>query len=185
MPDTFLIARLNARVQPIDRSDYFEEPLNEKLAEHGIGEVTGGGTQMADDPDGIAFCEIEIAVKDPTEPTRDLIVGLLEDLGAPKGSVLQIAGQPDRPFGKFEGLAIFVNGTDLPDDVYANSDINVVIEELEDCLGEHGAFRGYWEGERETALYFYGPSFQSMKAATADRIARTPLCQQARVVQIA
>ena len=185
MPETLVIAHLNARVQPIDRGEYYEEPLDEKLKAMGIGEVTGGGTQLADEPDGIAFCEVEIAVNDPSDANLNAIAEALEGLGAPKGSKLQVEGKPDRAFGKAEGMAIFINGFDLPDEVYANADINEVIETLDECLGDAGAFRGYWEGSRETALYFYGDSFDGMTKATADYVAATPLCERARIVQIA
>ena len=57
---TMIIAQLNARVQPIDRGDYFEDPLDEVLKSSGLGEVTGGGTQMAAEPDGIEYCDVEI-----------------------------------------------------------------------------------------------------------------------------
>lgn len=183
--ETMVIARLNARVQPVDRGDYFEDPLDDALREAGIGEVTGGGTQLAEEPDGIEFCELEIMVADPSEETLGKITQTLEDLGAPKGSLLQMEGKPDRSFGTHEGFGIFLNGTDLPDEVYANTDVNDVIEKLEACMGDGGAFRGYWQGSQETALYFYGESFEHMKSATADYVAKTPLCERSRIVQIA
>ena len=52
---TFVVARLNARVQPIARGDYFEDPLQDTLEQAGVGEVTGGGTQLADEPAGIGL----------------------------------------------------------------------------------------------------------------------------------
>ena len=58
----YLTARLNARVQPIDRGDHYEDPLDDVLGAAGIGAVTGGGTQLADEPAGIEFCDLEVRV---------------------------------------------------------------------------------------------------------------------------
>ena len=182
----FLIARLNARVQPIDRGDYFEDPLDETLNALGLGAVTGGGTQLADEPDGIEFVDLEIVVADTSETTRQAIIARLEEIGAPKGSKLinETTGE-EFPFGTHEGMAIFLNGSDLPDNAYADCDINHVIAELDRLMGAKGKFKGYWEGSRETALYCYGPSFAGMRAAVEDLLANYPLCAKARVTQIA
>ena len=53
-----ITARLNAKVQPIDRGDYYEDPLTDTLQAKGLGEVTGGGTQLSEEPCGIEFCAI-------------------------------------------------------------------------------------------------------------------------------
>ena len=59
-PEIMIIAQLNARVQPMDRGEYFEEPLDKVLKSEGIGEVTGGGTLLADESNGIEYSDIEI-----------------------------------------------------------------------------------------------------------------------------
>ena len=182
----YLIARLNARVQPIDRGEYYEDPLHETLEKADLGEVTGGGTQLADEPAGIEFCDLEIRVKEVSSNVVDTIVQRLEDLGAPKGSRLMVeGGEQTFPFGVNEGLGLFVNGTDLAEEVYANSDINHVIEECDRLIGADGDYRGHWEGSQETALYFYGNSYEQMKAAIQPFVASYPLCQKARIEQIA
>ncbi|MFP3489095.1 hypothetical protein R0K20_15960, partial [Staphylococcus sp. SIMBA_130] len=40
----FIVATLNARIQPIHRGEIYEDPLEEILSEASIGEVSGGGT---------------------------------------------------------------------------------------------------------------------------------------------
>lgn len=181
-----IIAQLNARVQPMDRGEYFEDPLNDVLQSSGLGEVTGGGTQMADEPDGIKFCDVEIMVNDASHATVTEIIETLEQLGAPKGSLLKFSSEAaDIPFGKLEGMALFLNGTDLPAEVYAASDVNKIISRCDELLEGIGSFRGYWEGSRETALYFYGDSFDAMKSAVADFIESDPGCALTRVVQVA
>jgi len=46
---------------------------------------------------------------------RSLIAETLEELGAPKGSTLRVAESGTvRAFGNAEGMAVYLNGTDLP-----------------------------------------------------------------------
>lgn len=181
-----IVAQLNARVQPIDRGEYFEDPLDEVLRSHGFGQVTGGGTQLADEPDGISYCDIEIEINEFSETVISKIIETLELQRAPKGSVLKTFGAGDDvAFGKSEGLAIFLNGTDLPDDVYANSDVNEIISKCDKLLDGIGMFMGYWEGSRETALYFYGMSYTAMLSAVKKYIDSEPSCALSRIEQIA
>ena len=182
----YLTARLNARVQPFDRGEYYEGPLDDAIAGAGIGEVTGGGTQLADEPAGIEFCDLEIRVVNTSNETLSAIIERLEALGAPHGSklILDSDGR-EIPFGCYEGIGLFLNGTDLPDAVYEECDVNHVITEIERLIGENGDFRGYWQGSRETALYCYGPCFDKMKTALEPLLADYPLCQKARIEQIA
>ena len=182
----YLTARLNARVQPIDRGDYFEDPLEETLQDAGLGEVTGGGTQLAEEPAGIEFCDLEVRVNKANDETLTAITKRLEALGAPKGSklILDSDGR-EIPFGKFEGLAVFLNGADLPDKVYEECDFDDVTANFDKLMGEAGSFRGYWHGSQESAIYCYGPSYEAMKAAIEPFLASYPLCEGARVEQIA
>ena len=62
------------------------------------------------------------------------MIAILDACGAPKGSKLQIShedGLHEIPFGKAEGVAIYLDGVNLPSAVYAASDVNVVIEQLD------------------------------------------------------
>ena len=179
-------ARLNAKLQPIDRGDYYEDPLADTLKAANLGEVTGGGTQLTDEPCGIEFCDLEIRMDEITEEGLAVIIKRLNDLGAPKGSRLIIDSTGKQiPFGVTEGLAVYLNGTDLDDDVYRSCDVNFVIDEFDRLLAGKGAFRGYWEGGAETALFCYGASYGQMKAALEPFLADYPLCEKARVEQIA
>src|SRR5579884_2320587 len=84
---TLVIARLNARVQPMHRGAIYEDPLQEVLTGLGIGEVTGGGTQLGKDNE-IEFCDIEVQLNDAATEHLDTVKGALESFGAPKGSKL-------------------------------------------------------------------------------------------------
>lgn len=109
---------------------------------------------FADEPAGIDYVDLEIVVADAGQSTLETLIARLDEIGAPKGSRLIVeATGAEFPFGSHEGLAVFLNGTDLPDDVYAACDINHVISELDRLMSGAGKFMSYWEGSSETALY--------------------------------
>jgi hypothetical protein len=180
-----VIARLNARAQPLDRAEVFEDPLDEILQAAGTGQVTGGGTMLGTDGE-IEFCDLEITVPDATDATLDAIREALEGLGAPKGSrLIWKDGANELEFGTLEGLAVYLNGTDLPDAVYEQSDVNVVYDEFGKLVGSEGRVVSHWQGPRETALYLYGRSAEMMLSRIRPFLENYPLCDKARIVEIA
>jgi len=180
-----ITVQLNARLMPMDRGSLFEDPLDAELRAAGMGDTDGGGTQLTHSGE-VDFCDVEIYVKDLSDETLATIVEILERLGAPKGSKLRSSGiSSDVQFGRFEGLAVYLNGTNLPADVYKNCDSNFVYSEFNRLMGRAGKVFSHWQGPTETALYLYGPSFAEMQAAISDFLSTYPLCQRCRVVQIA
>jgi hypothetical protein len=182
--DAMIIARLNDRAQPMERGDLFEDPLQEMMEQAGIGEVTGGGTQLSKTFE-IAFCELEIFAQDTEPATVGAIIEMLEKLGAPKGSKLIIDGKEDINFGKLQGLGVYLNGTDLPAKVYEDCDVNHIYEQFNELLGDAGKIHSSWQGPTETALYMYGASYEEMCKRLVGFLASYPLCQKARLVQVA
>ncbi len=180
-----VIARLNDRAQPILRGELYEDPLDAILRKKELGEVTGGGTQLGKDYE-IEYCDIEILLHDLSDESLEALKSSLEELGAPKGSklILESSGQ-EMPFGVNEGLAVYLNGTDLPEEVYRECDFDTVYQEFNRLLGSEGTIHGDWQGPTETALYMYGRSFEVMKNCLKSFLNSYPLCQKARVVQIA
>ena len=177
--------RLNARLQPMHRGEVFEDPLDEALAKRGIGEIEGGGTMQSDNGE-IECCDIVVFVHDPVAANAATIAAELEGLGAPLGSRYRVDGADDPvPFGVSGGLALYLNGTDLPDEVYLTQDVNELIERLDEAIGYTGKMMSHWEGPTETALYFYGDPYDVMAAALAPVIAAHPLAAQSRMEQIA
>jgi hypothetical protein len=180
-----VVARLNARLQPFDRGD-IEDALESAMAKHGHRvSVVGGGTALAENGE-ITGCDIEIRLDDPSDATIGIVTSTLEAMLAPKGSHLDI---PDRnrriDFGVQEGLALYLNGTDLPDDVYQDCDVNHVFEESKRLLEGIGSVLRPWDGARETALYMYGSDFRTMKQRLTPFLEAYPLCQRCRIEQIA
>jgi len=175
-------ARLNARILPLDRGERYEDPLMEALAENGFAEVTGGGTGQSENGE-IAYCGIDLDLRD-VEKGVPFICDFLAARGAPRGSALEyeLNGEKvETPFGFLEGLAIYLNGSDLPDEVYQTCDVNELYEELNRLLGDRGDIQGHWQAPTETALYLYGYSADEMRSLIAEKLANYPLCQKARV----
>jgi len=180
-----LTLNLNARLMPIDRGDIFEDPIDNALKKSGIGEVDGGGTLLSETGE-IENCDVEICLYEKSDVNYEKLQSLLAHMGIPKGSFLICENEETKQeIGDFEGLALYLNGTDLDSEVYESCDINFVISELVRILdGEH-KYYSYWEGSKETALYFYGQSFEKMRELLSSFVEEYPLCQKCRIVQIA
>jgi len=88
-PQLFLYVKIPGDVQPLVRGERFEDPLASALQEAKLGEVSGGGSQLADPyPDGrarVEFCGMDIEVSD-ADRARALIQRKLIDLEAPHGT---------------------------------------------------------------------------------------------------
>jgi hypothetical protein len=179
-------AQLNARIMPITRGETYEDPLMEALKSRGFGEVTGGGTMQSESGE-IDYCGIDIDLVN-LDQSVPFVCDFLTNLGAPKGSSLQYEFQDktvEVPFGITEGLALYLNGTDLPIEIYERCDVNELYKEINRLLGDRGAIQGHWEGPTETALYLYGDSADEMRQLISAHVANYPLCQRSRLVVIA
>jgi hypothetical protein len=76
---------------PVHRGERYEDPIQESLDARGLGEVTGGGSQLGDEqPDGtrpIEFCGLDVELMN-LEQGRALLRSRLVELGAPVGTEL-------------------------------------------------------------------------------------------------
>jgi len=183
---TFAYAHLNARIVPLDRGERYEDPLSEAFASNGLGQVTGGGTMQTQGGE-IQYCGIDIDLFDVAKGVP-FVCDFLAQRGAPRGSKLQYEQDGQKievPFGACAGLAIYLNGTDLPDEVYEQCSLDQVCSEIARLLDKRGEIQGLWQGRTETALYLYGPSEEEMRRLITDFMAAYPLCQRARLMTIA
>jgi hypothetical protein len=182
---TFLSVRLNARLRPLDRGERYEDPLQGVLDARAPGsQVTGGGTMLGRDGEP-AWSDIDVDLQGDPDRGLALVIDTLQGFGAPKGSTARLAGGSAVPFGSTEGLGVYLNGTDLPGEVYASSDVNELIGQLLDRLGDQGAMQSYWQGQRETALYLYGPSADRMRGLIREVLDAHPLAERSRLVDLA
>ncbi|AMR31392.1 hypothetical protein A0256_08115 [Mucilaginibacter sp. PAMC 26640] len=185
--DKYIVAQLNDKIMPIDRVEIYGDPLDEFLKMKYYGRVTGGGTLLSESGEN-EYCDIEIKVIDETfnQQAVSEIIAKLEELGAPKGSQLIIESSGQKiPFGKLEGMAVYLDGITLSDEVYKNSDAEAVADKIKHLTGLSSDIFRHWQGNTETALYFYGPSFVNMRLAITELLATDPECENARIVQIA
>ena len=175
-----VILELNARLQPMHRGEIFEDMFEEMFERFGIGEITGAGTfQMATGE--VEKCDISMSVfKNKLNP----FISLLKRIDIiPKGSKLIINGE-ETPIGTAQGMAIYLNGTELDEEVYKNNDINQLIEQLDKALENIAQRLSHWVGPTETALYYYGKDYIAMKKAILPITKKHPLCQKCRTEKI-
>jgi len=172
---------LNAKLQPMHRIEMFEEPLEDALSRAEAGELLGGGTLQSASGE-IKSCDITLAVND--DWIKPVINYIRTIRIIPKGSRI-ICGEETVSIGQAEGLELYLNGTDLPADVYRTNDINELISALQDALAEKCFLFSWWEGSIETALYFYGENYSEMHKSIKSIVDTHPLCQLSRIKQIA
>lgn len=184
---TPVYAYLNIKIGPIERGEDFEDPLDEALEANKFGEVTGGGT-MQEKTGEISFCGIDIDLFD-LKNGIEFVTKFLESKGAPKGSKLEVIldeeTRKEYPFGVLEGVGVYVNATDLPDEIYEKCDINFVWDEIDRLLGEEGKIKNHWQGPTETALYIYGKNRTVMEGLIRPLLDTYPLLEKSRVETIA
>ncbi|MDR3264063.1 MAG: hypothetical protein LBT30_07130 [Clostridiales bacterium] len=172
---------LKAKFNAIGRAEIFEDTFDKVFKEVNLGEIDGGGTLLAQNGEPLES-DIEINLtKNPVE-IKDVLIRLM-DFGLPKGSSI-ITDNDQWSVGSLEGIGIYLNGTDLDENVYKTSDIDLVISEIIRLIGADFKYYSFWEGATETALYFYGNSFDNMKERITPFLSTYPLCQKCRVVQI-
>lgn len=170
-------------VQPIHRSERYEDPLYEALEEAGLG-GPGDGAGTLCSKEG----EIEEADFDVVATSLDaipLIVRCLEEAGAPRGSVLSYERRGEAvtvPLGAVEGVAVYLDGVTHPAEVYESTSAQELADRLEAAMGDGGELRGSWQGPRETALYLYGRDAEQLFSLVEPVLRAYPLSQNARVV---
>ena len=173
---------LNARFQPRHRFE-LEDVLRDILEQKKLGTVDGGGTLQSVTGE-IMSCDIDVMLRDTKQDTMSALCGILNRFGIPKGSQL-IFAENRIEIGLQEGLAIYLNGTDLPKEVYRTCDINYVIDRMDQLLADTGRMYSYWEAQKETALYYYGDNCEKMLARIKPFLETYPLLAKCTVTRIA
>jgi hypothetical protein len=176
-----VVARLYEHIEPIDRGNRYEDPLQAVLEQTNAGHVTGGGSQLNEDG-GIDYADIEIELAN-LDGAVHIVSEALEQAGAPHGS--ELIDTKDnrvlREFGTHQCLAIYLDGVSLPDEVYAALDFEAVVEEIGAAAGPD-SYHGFSQGNEETGLYFFGPNADDMFARVEPVLRKLPIAQNARVV---
>ena len=95
----FVYIKIPEQIEPIDRGEKYEDPLQEMLDAEGLGEVTGGGTMLSgpaeDGSKEILFCGIDVDLLD-FERGIPFLREAMRRLEAPKQTVLEfeLDGEP-------------------------------------------------------------------------------------------
>jgi hypothetical protein len=181
----FVLARITEHVEPLERGERYEDPLAAFLQEHGLGEVTGGGSQLNAQGE-IEFAEVELELVNLDDAITKL-VQQLEAMGAPFGSSIQFAAESGRealPFGTYEQLTIYLDGTGLPPTVYESLDFDRLYRELGEAVGREadGQARSVWTGPTETAIHLAGPKADALEQVVTAMWNTVPVLQNARLV---
>ncbi|MBW6420563.1 hypothetical protein KX729_03845 [Rhizobium sp. XQZ8] len=177
-----LVATLNARLQPLDRGE-IEDAFDDTMKRLGLNiRVVGGGTLMTNEGEPE---DIDIEVDDLSAEIAATVTRAFEAMLAPVGSRLRLPDQTVVEFGRQHGLGLYLNGTDLPRDIYTTCDSNHVYRECNRLLEGVGRVSSHWQGAQETALYMYGTDFSVMHDRLTTFLETYPLCQKCRVERIA
>jgi hypothetical protein len=174
-----VIARMYEYIEPIDRGNRYEIPLHAALEAAQAGAVTGGGSQL-NESGGIEFADVEIELAN-LDAAVELAANTLEAAGAPAGSEIRHEDKVVRVFGRHQCLAIYLDGTSLPDEVYANLDFDEVVTAIGTAAGPD-SYHGCWQGPEESGLYFFGGDAEQMFARVEPVLRALPIGQNARVV---
>ena len=83
----FFYVRIPGDIQPLERGDRFEDPLQKALEAEDLGNVTGGGSQMGEGST-VEFCGLDIVLRD-RERGLELIRSVMRRLGAPHDTVIE------------------------------------------------------------------------------------------------
>ena len=188
----YLTILLNDKITPISRGYLYENPLDEKLKALNFGEVTGGGTYLEDKavkgPDEVNSVDIEIFITSKIGKNDVImtIIQFLESIGVPKGSKIEKGPNHNEvQFGNLEGMAVYLDGVNLSKEVYKNSDPNILEENIKKLCNIKSDVVRSWQGNSESAIYFYSDSFNKMSEAIKHLVETRPDFVNSRIVQIA
>jgi hypothetical protein len=105
-PEFFIYMKVPEDLGPLDRGEKYEDPLEMKLQEQGLGTISGGGSQLGHElPDGrrpIEFCGLDIDVND-LDRALTFLRAEIPKLGAPEGTELHYTKQGARLQDEYRG----------------------------------------------------------------------------------
>ncbi|MEM9343933.1 MAG: hypothetical protein AAGA87_12890 [Pseudomonadota bacterium] len=152
----------------------FAGPMTRNLSDAGLGSVERMEIQQDDrgEPEDVILT-LRLVTRAERALTR--VETMLQDMDAPVGSTLCVDGsKEDRSFGKSHGLGIYLLTAGITED-----DRLDIVELCTDAMEGTGLYQGSAQIGDRTALYFYGDSFNRMRAALTFVITHDPRCKYA------
>lgn len=181
-PPLTVVQRIPARLQPAHRDDLLVTPITGLLGRLSPG-TRLAATETVVSPEGEPL-EAVLQWEVPLEDAEGVVAALLDlEGGLPTGTTVEIHGKAVA-CGELAGVALYLNGTDLPDEVYAASGLQEVVTTLQEALGRVGQLWSYWQGPAETGLYFYGPDGAAIRDVLAAQASVVPLLESSRLVDL-
>lgn len=179
---------LKMKLQPKHRF-LIEDALDFMLHSKKWGSISGGGTVISNEGEPES-CDIEIDLIEYSEEMKNNLLSIAEKLEIAKGSKLsyrsantnEINYDLDCSIGKLEGLSIYVNKADIPED----EGIFDVYNSLINIFGNNGALiSSYGENKDEIAMYFYGErEYNFMLNKAIPFLKENSICKSYRTTQI-
>ena len=83
----FFYVRIPGDIQPLERAERFEDPLESALEESGLGSVTGGGSQLGEGTT-VEYCGLDVVVSD-REQALALIRKVMQSVRCPPDAVIE------------------------------------------------------------------------------------------------
>jgi hypothetical protein len=180
----FVTATIWEPIHKVYRVTKYEIPLASALGAHGAGEITGVNSLMSRELE-IERVEFEMLLND-ADKSVEMVKLVLEQAGAPAGSELRFSREEKDEiirFGRKEGLAVYLDGINLPDEVYDTCSCDGLAALISNALASvEGEIFGSWVGRSETAIYLYSPNAENMFSILEPILSGYPLCQNARIV---
>lgn len=170
-------------IKPVPRGERYEDPVFEALASAGLGGPGDGAGSLCSKEGEVE--EVDFDVELTSLDGISVIINVLEERGAPKGSLIRYehdGKDVEISFGVSEGVAIYLDGVNQPKEVYASTSADELLDKLMAALGGAAEFRGSWHGPRETSMYLYGDNAEAIFKKIAPVLRGYPLSRTARVI---
>ncbi|TCI98678.1 hypothetical protein [Aeromicrobium sp. IC_218] len=160
---------LPARVQPVHRDDWYEDPIEDELAAEGVkAKVVGGGT-LLDGHERVKAVDIEVRCTDPR--FVELVADVLDDSWAPRGSYVEDLRTGERtPFGRCAVVVARLHGhvrAELAyDHVPGNETLMAAFGEMRGPMNASGVgvIQSWQLQEESTDVVLHGPDADALVA---------------------
>lgn len=170
----FACVAMPVRIGPELAERAFVRPLNRELAQTGLGRVSEFEVARDDEGEPVG---LKMTLSLATDAPRALehVAGVLERLDAPTGSWIGNAECPEMvAFGRSFGLGLYLPRGEADEEAKLD-----IVEACTDALEGAGLYQGSASVGDRTALYFYGDSFNRMRAAVTFVMSTDPRCRDA------